>query len=49
MLIATATIDGLAIRFGRTSATNDERPLLLFNGIGASPGADGAVRGGNAV
>jgi hypothetical protein len=31
----TTDIDGLAIRFGRTS-TDQHRPLLLFNGIGAS-------------
>jgi len=35
MQIETTSIDGLAVRFGRTS-TELHRPLLLFNGIGAS-------------
>jgi poly(3-hydroxyalkanoate) depolymerase len=36
MQIATMTVDGLAIRVGRTLAPSSEVPLLLFNGIGAS-------------
>ena len=36
MLIETTDIDGLTIRFGTTPACDHARPLLLFNGIGAS-------------
>ena len=36
MHVETTKIDGLAIRFGRTSTEQPHRPLLLFNGIGAS-------------
>jgi poly(3-hydroxyalkanoate) depolymerase len=36
MQIATITVDGLAIRVGRTSVASAATPLLLFNGIGAS-------------
>jgi poly(3-hydroxyalkanoate) depolymerase len=36
MQIETAKIDGLTIRFGQTLAPAQARPLLLFNGIGAS-------------
>ena len=36
MQIATMTVDGLAIRVGRTLAPSAEIPLLLFNGVGAS-------------
>jgi poly(3-hydroxyalkanoate) depolymerase len=36
MQIATITVDGLAIRVGRTLAPSAEIPLLLFNGVGAS-------------
>jgi poly(3-hydroxyalkanoate) depolymerase len=36
MQIATMTVDGLAIRVGRTSVESAAIPLLLFNGIGAS-------------
>src|SRR5271157_1157176 len=36
MQVETTEIDGLAIRFGRTSTEQPHRPLLLFNGIGAS-------------
>jgi poly(3-hydroxyalkanoate) depolymerase len=36
MQIATMTVDGLAIRVGRTSVASAAVPLLLFNGIGAS-------------
>jgi poly(3-hydroxyalkanoate) depolymerase len=35
MRFETTNIDGLAVRFGRT-ATEQRRPLLMFNGIGAS-------------
>jgi poly(3-hydroxyalkanoate) depolymerase len=36
MQIATITVDGLAVRVGRTSVASPAVPLLLFNGIGAS-------------
>jgi poly(3-hydroxyalkanoate) depolymerase len=36
MQIATMTVDGLAIRVGRTCVASAAVPLLLFNGIGAS-------------
>jgi poly(3-hydroxyalkanoate) depolymerase len=36
MQITTTTVDGLAIRVGRTLAPSAEIPVLLFNGIGAS-------------
>jgi poly(3-hydroxyalkanoate) depolymerase len=36
MQIATITVDGLAVRVGRTSVASPAISLLLFNGIGAS-------------
>lgn len=36
MITETREIDGLSVRFGRSAAVLPERPLLLFNGIGAS-------------
>lgn len=36
MQVETSKIDGVVIRFGRTSTEQAHRPLLLFNGIGAS-------------
>src|SRR5271165_5078730 len=36
MQVETTKIDGVVIRFGRTSTEQAHRPLLLFNGIGAS-------------
>ena len=51
MQIETTKVDGLAIRFGRTANAPPGRPLLLFNGIGASlelvgPFADAMKREG---
>jgi len=36
MQIETTKVDGLTIRYGQTQAAGTDRPLLLFNGIGAS-------------
>lgn len=51
MQIETMKVDGLPIRFGRTSVARPDRPLLLFNGIGArlelvAPFADAMRREG---
>jgi pimeloyl-ACP methyl ester carboxylesterase len=36
MQITTISVDGLAIRVGRTAVSSAVTPLLVFNGIGAS-------------